>query len=90
MQNRPYEKWTHQHQSVLHIALNNGLGVTPSIVETLNLDQEPDRDMEYHQHADRDGIHFSPAQFVDKLMKIKRAEKAALIPSLQGSNSMSR
>ena len=74
-------EWRHRNKTVLHIALENGLEATGAMVEALNFHNDPKREERY-RYVDRDGITYSPHQYVMKFVDADEQEKQALVACL--------
>jgi hypothetical protein len=83
-------KWRNGKKSVLHFALDQGPEVTKAMVEALNIRYDPERDEKYLL-IDREGIHYSPEQYVKKLLLgVTETEKSALVRCLTDAGMVSR
>lgn len=81
--------WKCSGQTVLHVAFDAGQNVTKAIVGVLDICNDVERDVRY-LYVDKDGIHFSPDQYVSRLMQVDKDEKNALLKILKDCNLMSR
>lgn len=75
--------------TILHWAMENGLDTAKAIIEALDIRHDPERNDKY-LYMDRDGIEYSPQQYVMKLLGADEKEKKALITSLEGATLKSR
>lgn len=82
-------KWRARGKTVLHIALDNGLDATKSLIDALDISNDPEKDEKY-LYMDKEGIEYSPHQFVMKLMDIDEMEKKALYICLLEAGMKSR
>ena len=80
--------WRYRNKTVLHIALENGLNATEGMLEALDLLHDTNRDEKY-SYVDKDGIRYSPHQYVMKFLDADDQEKNALIACLNGGRQHS-
>lgn len=76
-------------KTVLHYALDEGPEVTGAMIKALNVFEDKERNEKY-LYVDRDGIHYSPDQYVKHFIKVDVAQKIALVKILNGCGMMSR
>lgn len=79
--------WRSRGKTVLHIALENGPEATEAIIEALDVSHDPKRDEKY-LYVDREGIEYSPDQYVKRVMDAEHAEKDTLINYLLKTGRM--
>lgn len=83
-------EWKFNQKTILHIALEEGLGVTKVLVEALNVSEDPQRDERY-LYTDKSGIEYSPDQWVLRIMDAgEPREKEKLVTYLQQLGMQSR
>lgn len=70
-----------RNMTILHWAMENGLETTKTLVKALNIHRDPERDQKY-VYKDRDGIEYSPQQYVEKVWDATAKEKKELIKAL--------
>lgn len=76
-------------KTVLHYALEEGPEVTRAMIEALNILLDEEKNEKY-LYVDRDGIHYSPDQYVKRFVKIDETQKIALVNILNECGMMSR
>jgi hypothetical protein len=76
--------WRYRNKTVLHIALENGLNATEGMVEALDVLHDTNRDEKY-SYVDKDGIRYSPHQYIMKFLDADDQEKNALVACLNGA-----
>lgn len=82
--------WRYRQRTFIHEALDNGPKVTEAMLEALNVEQDPERDGKY-LYQDKDGIYYSPDQYVERLMhNLDASAKIVLIDLLRKSELHSR
>ncbi|KAI2622351.1 hypothetical protein GGR54DRAFT_638689 [Hypoxylon sp. NC1633] len=81
--------WRYRQKTLLHIALDNGPEITKTMIEALDLRRDPERDEKY-LYVDRTGIHYSPDQYVARILEVEKTERQALIECLEQANVKSR
>jgi hypothetical protein len=86
---RTSPKWRYRNMTILHWAMENGLDTAKAMIEALDIRHDPERDEKY-LYMDRDGIEYSPQQYVMKVWVADEKEKKALITSLEGATLKSR
>ena len=79
---RTSPEWRYRGKTVLHIALENGLNATEGTVEALDILHDANRDEKY-SYVDKDGIRYSPHEYVMKFLDVEYQEKNALIACLK-------
>ncbi|KAF2823662.1 hypothetical protein CC86DRAFT_327483 [Ophiobolus disseminans] len=78
-------KWRYRQKSILHIALENGPEVTDAMLEALDVRNDPKREERY-LYKDKDGIEYSPDEYVRRIMQEPTStDKAHLLLLLEGS-----
>ena len=82
-------EWRYRNMTILHWAMEYGLETAKAMVEALDIRHDPERDEKY-LYMDRDGIEYSPQQYVMKLWDADEKDKKALISCLEGAKLMSR
>lgn len=83
--------WRYSNKTVLHFAFEGGPVATKAMVECLDLANYPSPPKnEDFLYVDRDGIHFSPDQYVKRVLKASAADTEALLNILMGCYMMSR
>ncbi len=82
-------QWRHRNMTILHWAMENGLDTAKAMIEALDIRHDPERDEKY-LYMDRDGIEYSPQQYVMKVWHGDEKEKKALIASLEAALLNSR
>lgn len=75
---RTSPKWRYRNKTVLHIALDHGLETTKAMVETLDIRHDPEIDEKYI-YMDKDGIEYSPDQYVMKFLDDDEEQKALIL-----------
>jgi hypothetical protein len=75
-------KWRYRNMTILHWAMEHGLETAQAIIMALDIRHDPDRDQKYI-YTDRDGIEYSPEQYVMKVLDADEADKNALIACLE-------
>lgn len=82
-------EWRYRNMTILHWAMENGLETAKAMVKALDICHDPERDEKY-LYMDRDGIEYSPQQYVMKVWDADEKEKKALISCLEGATLKSR
>ncbi|KAF2733343.1 hypothetical protein EJ04DRAFT_272997 [Polyplosphaeria fusca] len=76
-------KWRYRNKTVLHIALENGLEVTKTMLEALGILHDAQRNDRYI-YQDKSGIEYSPDEYVLKIMtEMSDREKITLVKCLR-------
>ncbi|KAI0862693.1 hypothetical protein F4860DRAFT_471478 [Xylaria cubensis] len=75
-------KWRHGALTVLHYAIGSGPWMTTALIQALDIKNEPLRD-DMFLYEDKDGLFYSPDEYVDKLLKVDKKQKADLLASLR-------
>ena len=86
---RTSSKWRSSHKTVLHIALENGLETTKAMAEALDILNDPEKDEKY-LYMDKDGIEYSPHQYVIRVMGADADEAKRLVEFLFSIGMKSR
>ena len=86
---RTSPQWRYRNMTILHWAMENGLDTAKAMITALNIRHDPERDEKY-LYVDRDGIEYSPQQYVMKIWGAEEKEKERLIASLEGVGLESR
>jgi hypothetical protein len=81
--------WRYRNMTILHWAMENGLETAKVMVKALDILYDPERDEKY-LYVDRDGIEYSPQQYVLKLWHAESDEKKELVTCLKGAGLESR
>ena len=74
--------WKYGNKTVLHFAFDGGHEVTMSMVEALNLPNDPTKDDRY-LYVDKSGIHYSPDQYVRRVLKVDERQRETLLHILR-------
>ncbi|TGJ78363.1 hypothetical protein E0Z10_g10401 [Xylaria hypoxylon] len=82
-------RWKARGKTVLHFALENGVGATKAMIEALDIRHDLERDEKY-LYMDRDGVEYSPDQWIIRLLDVSPREKEALIQCLTECHMASR
>ncbi|KAI0460016.1 hypothetical protein F5B21DRAFT_523907 [Xylaria acuta] len=82
-------RWKARGRTVLHFALENGVETTKAIIDALDTHHDPERDEKY-LYTDRDGIEYSPDQWIIRLLDVNPREKKALLQCLAECHMASR
>jgi hypothetical protein len=82
-------KWRYRNMTILHWAMQHGLETAKAMVTALDIRHDPERDEKY-LYKDRDGIEYSPQQYVMKVWDADDKEKNALITCLEAATMKSR
>jgi ankyrin repeat protein len=77
--------WSAHRETLLHVALAQGVEVTDMMIEALDIAKDPERD-EAYLYLDKEGVWYSPQQWLlrirpetkDKQRLIKRLDKAGM------------
>ena len=75
-------QWCLRGKTVLHFAIDNGLEVTEAMLEALDLGEDPNRHQNY-SYVDKDGVEYSPDQYVGLTHIDDPTEKQDLVTCLQ-------
>ena len=75
-------RWRLRGKTVLHFAIDNGLEVTEAMLEALDLGKDPDRHKN-HIYVDKEGVEYSPDQYVGITAIEDLMEKQNLVTCLQ-------
>jgi len=75
--------------TILHWAMENGLETAKAMVEALDIRYDLERDEKY-LYVDRDGIEYSPQQYVLKVWHAEANEKKDLVACLEDVGLESR
>ncbi|KAI1742268.1 hypothetical protein F4680DRAFT_45195 [Xylaria scruposa] len=81
--------WCHGASTVLHYAIGSGPWMTMALIQALDIKNEPLRD-DMFLYKDKDGLFYSPDEYVDKILKEDKKQKAALLASLRFGEFSSR
>jgi hypothetical protein len=81
--------WRHRNMTILHWAMENGLDTAQSMIKALDISHDPGKNEKY-LYMDRDGIEYSPQQYVKRVLDADKKEKDALFASLKGAKLQSR
>ncbi|KAE9365001.1 hypothetical protein N431DRAFT_517873 [Stipitochalara longipes BDJ] len=81
--------WRYRNMTILHWAMDNGLETAKAMVKALDIRHDPERDDKY-LYMDRDGIEYSPQQYVMKVWGADEKDKKALVSCLEGATLKSR
>jgi hypothetical protein len=73
--------WRKRNMTILHLAMEHGLGTAEAMIKALDIRHDPEKHKKY-VYIDRDGIEYSPQQYVEKLWGGSANEKKTLISSL--------
>ncbi|KAI0473285.1 hypothetical protein GGR56DRAFT_609444 [Xylariaceae sp. FL0804] len=82
-------RWRHRGRTVLHFALEQGPEMTSVMVEALDVRDDPERDERY-LYMDKEGIEYSPDEYVDKMLRREGTEAVALKNCLARAGMASR
>jgi hypothetical protein len=82
-------EWRYRKMTILHYALQNGLETTEALVEVLKVRDDPEKDDKY-LYQDRDGVEYSPQQYVTRVLDVDEEEKDTLLACLEGARLKSR
>lgn len=74
--------WRHGPLTVLHYAIISGPWMTEALIQALDMKNEPKRH-DMFLYEDNDGLFYSPDEYVEKLLKVEKKKKAALLKSLR-------
>ncbi|KAH0542830.1 hypothetical protein FGG08_002784 [Glutinoglossum americanum] len=74
---RTSPKWRYRNMTILRWAMDNGLDTAKAMIEALDIRHDPERDEKY-LYMDRDGIEYSPQQYVMKVWDADKKEEKAL------------
>jgi hypothetical protein len=77
-------EWRYRNMTILHWAMENGLETAKAMVKALDIRHDPEKNEKY-VYRDRDGIEYSPQQYVMKVWDADEKEKSALISCLEGA-----
>ncbi|KUJ10177.1 uncharacterized protein LY89DRAFT_596816 [Mollisia scopiformis] len=75
-------EWGHRNMTILHWAMENGVETTRAMVKALDFCHDSEKDTKY-LYTDRDGVEYSPKQYVRKILCAEDAEKIELISCLE-------
>ncbi|KAG4432294.1 hypothetical protein IFR05_012223 [Cadophora sp. M221] len=75
-------KWRYRHMTILHWSMDNGLETAKAIVKALDITHDPQKDKKY-LYTDRDGVKYTPEEYITKLWDASDADKKALITCLK-------
>ncbi|KAH7350793.1 hypothetical protein BKA65DRAFT_593679 [Rhexocercosporidium sp. MPI-PUGE-AT-0058] len=75
-------KWRYRHMTILHYSMDNGLETAKAIVKALDISHDPEKDKKY-LYTDREGVKYTPEEYITKLWGASEADKKALIACLQ-------
>jgi hypothetical protein len=75
-------KLRYRNMTILHWAMENGPETAQAMIMALDIHHDPERDQKY-LYTDRDGIEYSPQQYVMKVLDADEADKNALIACLE-------
>ncbi|KAM3084553.1 hypothetical protein ACMFMF_001907 [Clarireedia jacksonii] len=78
--------WRHRKGTVLHIALENGIETTKAMISALHIRADPGK----YLYIDKDGIEYSPHQWLSKFLDAEKEDRAVLIKCLHGCGMKSR
>ncbi|RMZ84623.1 hypothetical protein DV737_g1194, partial [Chaetothyriales sp. CBS 132003] len=70
-------KWRYRNMTILHWAMENGLKTAKTMIEVLNIRDDPERDEKY-LYKDRDGIEYSPQQYAWRLFEMESVSLSQL------------
>ncbi|KAK4163614.1 hypothetical protein QBC43DRAFT_238883 [Cladorrhinum sp. PSN259] len=73
--------WRYRGKTVLHCALEAGVEVTKAMAEALEISDDPQRNEKY-LYKDKEGIEYSPHQWVKKFLGGSKEEVKALVDCL--------
>jgi hypothetical protein len=78
-------RWRYRKMTILHWAMHEGgLETAKAIVEALDIRHDPEREQKY-VYKDRDGIEYTPQQYVMKVWDADEKDKKALISCLDSA-----
>jgi hypothetical protein len=86
---RTSPKWRYRNMTILHYAMENGLDTAKAMIEALDIRRDSERDEKY-LYMDRDGIEYSPQQYVTKVLDADEKEKKTLVTCLEEAKLKSR
>lgn len=86
---RTSPKWNYRGKTVLHIAIEKGLAITKAMVKALDIRIDREKDEKY-LYKDKDGIEYSPQQYILKIMELGEQERKALIKCITDCGMKSR
>lgn len=86
---RTSPEWRLRNMTILHWAMDNGLDTAKAMIEALEIYNDAEKDDKY-LYEDRDGIEYSPQQYVMKDLGAGTMEKTALIKCLHSTGLKSR
>jgi hypothetical protein len=84
-----HSEWRYRNMTILHWAMENGLETAKAMVAALDIRHDAERDEKY-LYKDRDGIEYSPQQYLMKVSDADEKEKKALSLCLEGATLKSR
>jgi hypothetical protein len=81
--------WRYRNMTILHWAMEHGLETTKEVVKALDIRNDLERDEKY-LYIDREGIEYSPQQYVMKVWQADVKEKKTLVSCLEAARLKSR
>ncbi|KAE8449593.1 hypothetical protein EG329_007923 [Mollisiaceae sp. DMI_Dod_QoI] len=82
-------QWRHRNMTILHYAMDHGVRTAKAMVGALGIGRDPAKNEKY-LYKDRDGIEYSPQQYVEKVWGGNKQEKIALKSCLKDAGLKSR
>ncbi|KAH9218802.1 hypothetical protein DL95DRAFT_434082 [Leptodontidium sp. 2 PMI_412] len=78
-------KWRYRHMTILHWSMDNGLETAKAIVKALDIAHDTEKNKKY-LYTDREGVKYTPEEYITKLWDASDADKKALIACLKSSS----